>query len=99
MKKELSILELEFTSSLKIMRIDVLSKILEKGSILLSELVDETVKKKWTSFNDKFQKAKHLLKNIQFLSKKGIDALNKKSSKDSLSFFDQIVDQLQGYEV
>jgi len=98
LKEELRKLELEFTSNLKTMEIGNISVILEKGGKILHELIDDGIKKKWEIFNDKFQKAKHLLKNIEFLSKKGMDALNKGSSPDSLGYFEQIIEQLQEYK-
>lgn len=98
LKEELTKLEKEFTLYIKTMEIKAVSEILQKGEKILHELVDGEIKEKWDNFKVKFHTTKQLLENIEILSKNGMDALNKGSSPDSLSFFEQIIDQLQGYK-
>ncbi|MFX0105187.1 MAG: hypothetical protein ACFE75_06825 [Candidatus Hodarchaeota archaeon] len=97
LKDALSKLEEQFSVSLKTMEIINLSSLLEKGRTLLSELVDEEIKKKWKNFGVNFLAAKDLLESIEILSKNGIDALNDGSCSESLEFFEQIIYQLQEY--
>ena len=98
LKEELLKLEKEFTVYIKNMEIKAVSEILEKGEKFLHELVDDEIKEKWNNFKVKFHTAKQLLENIEILSKNGMDALDKGSCPDSLSFFEQIVHQLQEYK-
>ncbi len=96
---ELSKLEGNFKLSLKAMDIKKLNDILENGSMFLSEIVEDDIKKKWVDFKAKFTSAKQLLENIEELSKNGMEALNKGSSLDSLEFFEQIILQIQEYKI
>jgi len=97
LKVELSKLEENFNLSLRAMDIKILNDILEKGSILLSEIVDNNLKTKWNDYKSKFTTVKLLLEKIDALSKNGMEALNKGSCSDSLGFFEQIIIQLQNY--
>ena len=96
--EELAKLENCFKKSLKAMEIKNLSDIIEKGIKLLSELVDEEVKKKWESIKEKFTAAKSLLENIIGLSKKGMDALYNGSCSESLESFEHITTELEEYK-
>ncbi len=95
---KLSKLEESFILSLKTMEIKNLNNIIEKGANLLSELIDDGIKKKWDDFKVKFIAAKHLLEHIKRLSEKGMDALYSGSCSESLESFEQITIQLQEYK-
>lgn len=98
LKDELSKLEESFTLSLNSMEIKNLNNIIEKGANLLSEIIDDEVKKKWEDFKVKFSAAKNLLENVTHLSKKAMDALYNDSCSESLESFEQITIQLQEYK-
>jgi len=95
---ELSKLEKSFIMSLKTMELKNLDNLIEKATNLLSELVDDGVKKKWEELKVKFASAKHLLESIKQLSKKGMEALYTGSCTESLESFEQIIIQLQEYK-
>lgn len=99
LKEELSKLEKEFTLNIKSMGIKAVNEILEKSEKFLNDLVDDDINDRWDNFKTKFHTARRLLENIEFLSKNGIIALDKGSYEKSLKFFEQIIDQLQVYEV
>ena len=99
MKNDLSKLEKDLEPSFHKMELDKISKILEKGKIFLSELVDQTIKKKWDDFEFNFVNAKQLLNNIESLSESGMESLIKGSCSESLECFKQIIIQLQEYEI
>lgn len=99
LKAKLSNLEGNFNLSLKAMDFKKLNDILENGSIFLSEIVEDDIKKKWVDFKAKFTSAKQLLESIEELSKNGMEALNKGSCSDSLEFFEQIILQIQEYKI
>lgn len=99
LKEDLSKLEKNLILSLEKMEIEKISKILETGDNLLSELIDDQVKKKWNYFEKKFVDAKQLLSNIGELSKNGMEALINRSCLESQEFFEQIISQLQEYNV
>ncbi len=91
-------LENDFYLSLKRMEINELIKIGNQAERYLRELVDEEIKNKWKGFKSLFLKAKQLIENIETLSSKGIQALNKKTCPESLDYFEQIIFQLQEYK-
>ena len=99
LKNDLSKLEKDLEPSFHKMELDKISKILEKGKIFLSELVDQTIKKKWDDFEFNFVNAKQLLNNIESLSESGMESLIKGSCSESLECFKQIIIQLQEYEI
>jgi hypothetical protein len=91
-------LENEFHSSLKRMAITQMIKIGNQAEKHLKELVDEEIKIKWKGFKSKFLRAKKLIENIETLSNKGLQELNKGTSQESLNYFEQIIFQLQEYK-
>lgn len=96
---ELTKLEKDLKPSLLKMELDKVSKILEKGNIFLSDLVDQKIKKAWDDYEFNFVVAKQLLNNIEKLSESGIKALISSSCSESLGYFEQIITQLQEYKV
>ena len=81
------------------MEVEKLESILKESKDLLLVLVDIEVKKRWEEFNNKLLTAKELIKNIEILSEKGINTLNKGSCLESLQLFEKIIYQLQEYKV
>ena len=98
LKQELSNLAKSLTSALKNFELSKASEIIQKGKIALIELVDEEIKKKWDGFEKKYLAAKSLIEEIEKLSKSGLQALEAKTYDESLKFYKQIVDQIEGYE-
>ena len=81
------------------MKLSKSREILEKGKKILSELVDDEIKTHWNDLEKKFVDAKQLLNNIEDLSKNGMEALINRSCPESLEFFEQIISQMQEYNV
>ena len=98
LKQELSNLVKSLTSALKNFELSKASEIIQKGKIALIELVDEEIKKKWDGFEKKYLAAKSLIEEIEKLSKSGLQALETKAYDESLKFYKQIVDKIEGYE-
>ncbi len=96
-RNDLLTMEKEFKKFLEDLDIYGATEIYEKGSNLLSNLVDEEIKRKWDNFRANLLAAKQLLEKIEVLSRNGIDALNDGSCSESLKFFEQIISQLQEY--
>ena len=99
LRKELSKLEKNLITALNSMKLSKSREILEKGKKILSELIDDQVKKKWNYLEKKFVDAKQLLNNIEELSKNGMEALINRSCPESLEFFEQIISQMQKYNI
>jgi len=97
-KTQLRKLEIQLTTTLSKMEIEKSSKLLEEGGKILSELVNEDIKKRWDELEFQFVAAKQLLNNVENLSKNGMDSLLKKSFAESLEYFEQITSQLQEYK-
>jgi len=97
LKMELEQLENDLVSSLKIMDLIKLVQILEKSKMLLIELVDEEIKKNWLTFEKKYIFARDLIDNVEKVTKNGLNALNNRSYRESLDFFEQIINQIQTY--
>ncbi|HEC37261.1 MAG TPA: hypothetical protein ENI29_03435 [bacterium] len=98
LEQELSSLEKDFLSSLKIMQLEKVGEIIQKGKVALVELVDEEIKKKWVEFENKYLKAESFIETIENLSKNGLQALETKEYEESLKFYKQIVEQIESYE-
>ncbi len=99
LEDELTELEKDLKPSLIKMDLENVSKILEKSNAFLSELVDQTIKKKWDDHEFRFVGAKQLLNDVEKFSENGIETLIKGSCSDSLGYFKQIISQLQEYKV
>ena len=80
------------------MDLKTLDNLIKRVTNLLSELVDDRIKKVWEELKTKFASAKHLLENVKQLSKKGMDALYTGSCTESLESFELIILQLQEYK-
>ncbi|MFX1380426.1 MAG: hypothetical protein ACFFA4_15175 [Promethearchaeota archaeon] len=98
LESQLLNLEKNFNLSLNSMEIDKMKAILENGSIILSEIVNNDIKKKWDDYISKFNAAKQFLEKIELLSKNAIDALDDGFCSDSLELFEQIIIHLQDYQ-
>jgi hypothetical protein len=85
------------SSSLKVMDIAKLEKIVEKSKIILIELIDEEIKKQWVILEKEYSSARELIENVENLSKSGLNALNNRSYGDSLKYYEQIINQAQSY--
>ena len=94
---ELKQLEGRLRASLKVMDISKLEKIVEKSKILLIELGDVEIKKNWVTLEKKYISARDLIDNVEELSKSGLNALNDRSYRESLGFYEQIINQIQSY--
>jgi len=97
LRNELEQMEKNLASLLKTMDLAKLEKILEKSKMLLIELVDEEIKKNWVILEKKYISARDLIVNIENLSKSGLNSLNDKSYRESLDFYEQIINQIQSY--
>ncbi len=97
LRTDLGQLEKDLVSSLKIMDLAKLEQILGKSKMLLIELVDEEIKNNWETFEKKYISARDLIDNIEQLSKSGLNSLNNRSYKESLDFYEQIINQIQRY--
>jgi hypothetical protein len=97
LKQELSTLEKNLNAALKVMDISKLEKIVDKSKILLIEFVGEEIKKNWISLENKYHSARALIENIEKLSEMGLSTLNERSYSESLSIYEQIIDQIQNY--
>ena len=97
LRNELEQMEKNWASLLKTMDLAKLEKILEKSKMLLIELVDEEIKKNWVILEKKYISARDLIVNIENLSKSGLNSLNDKSYRESLDFYEQIINQIQSY--
>ena len=97
LRNELEQLEKNMVSLLKTMDLAKLGQILEKSKMLLIELVDEEIKKNWVILEKKYISAQDLIVNVENLSKSGLNSLNDKSYRESLDFYEQIINQIQSY--
>jgi hypothetical protein len=97
LRNELEQLEKNMVSLLKTMDLAKLGQILEKSKMLLIELVDEEIKKNWVVLEKKHISARDLIVNVENLSKSGLNSLNDKSYRESLDFYEQIINQIQSY--
>lgn len=97
LRSELEQLENDLASSLRIMDLTKLGQILEKSEMLLIELVDEEIKKNWVAFEKKYISTRDLIVSVEKLSKSGLNALNNRSYRESLDFYEQIINQIQIY--
>jgi len=97
LRNELEQMEKNLASLLKTMDLAKLEKILEKSKMLLIELVDEEIKKNWVILEKKYISARDLIVNVENLSKSGLNSLNDKSYRESLDFYEQIINQIQSY--
>jgi hypothetical protein len=94
---ELKQLEGKLSSSLKVMDLAKLGKIVEKSKLLLIELVDEEIKKNWVAYEKKYNFTRELIEKIEKLSESGLCALDKRSYRESLNIYEQIISQIQDY--
>ncbi|MCK4285158.1 MAG: hypothetical protein KAX18_03100, partial [Candidatus Lokiarchaeota archaeon] len=97
LKLEVNQLENDLSSSLKVMNLAKLERIIEKSKKILFELVDEEIKKHWVTLEKKYTSARELIENVENLSERGLNALNDRSYGESLKFYEQIINQIQNY--
>ena len=97
LKLEVNQLENDLSSSLKVMNLAKLERIIEKSKKILFELVDEEIKKHWVTLEKKYTSARELIENVENLSERGLNALNVRSYGESLKFYEQIINQIQNY--
>lgn len=97
LKLEVNQLESDLSSSLKVMNLAKLERIIEKSKKILFELVDEEIKKHWVTLEKKYTSARELIENVENLSERGLNALNDRSYGESLKFYEQIINQIQNY--
>jgi len=94
---ELKQLEGEFSSSLKVMDLPKLEKIIEKSKLSLIELVDEEIKKNWVILDNKHNSAKKLIEDVEKLGEKGLGAIEDRSYRDSLEIYERIIEHIKIY--
>lgn len=97
--KELNQLENILNFSLNVMDLENAGNAIEKSKMLLIELVDDEIKKNWDEFKKKFVAARNLIESVEKLSINGLNALERKAFNGSLNFYDQIINQIQEYQI
>ena len=94
---ELKQLEGELNSSLKVMDLPKLEKIIEKSKMSLIELVDEEIKKNWVILEKKYNSTRELIENVEKLGENGLSALEDRSYGDSLEIYEKIIGRIKIY--
>ncbi|MFX1323733.1 MAG: hypothetical protein ACFE8N_02180 [Promethearchaeota archaeon] len=99
LKDKLIELEIDFKNLLERMKLNEVERVIEKSKIYLIEILDGNIKKRWNSHEENYMITKNLINTVETLSKKCLDALDRRSYVESLKFNEQIIHQIEKYNI